>query len=1105
MVALLSLSSLVHATQFRDCDDGLQLICADGDSLAPVDSTVFAGNPIFNKHFTVFLCWEPGAPGATGAPGSRWDEDDLREFANIVVDSLAGDVSGMAKSILDYFGEDAFASVDTLFGIQTKTGAPAGQDTTYTHFGIYIFDTCRVINATHEYVTAHIEGQDGQFLTPWEVARDAFAHEWQHVCHHSWQRVDRSTSIFESFDEMCSVLSASKYGLDGSDTHTSPYDTPVSNNGSGSHYASACQNAVPVTQDSLLGSGCLSRFGNVYNDWAMFAIYLDNVFTLPGEALEDSLVYRWIRTYTEDEGHRTYLHNFPGLGIALDVPDLDAFFSSSSASPHQRVNEVFRAYGLAKFLNLQSPTSDEEIYQWLGEGDDPDGYQPQALYNFLQDSNGVCYDNIQAFPPYHTCSSDRQVVSGWQFSSDYWPTDCDADDYSWFVPEWNKRRLVGVQTFASNYLVFQPPDTSGVDLSVSFRFLDEYPCMICPTDPDSAYALQSVTAAYEGKVRLAVDLIGYDLPFAPDDLDPRDNGLDVYGERKRSIETHWIEPAPGQVVDFNVTDFGKGNSDAVALVLTLVPKEGVAGNLNPIMLPYEYRFQTVPDTVVSLPDTIGGTDCHVVVEAGETAWVDGEVRILPGCDLTVEEGARVYFRSATSKIVADGGSLLVRGTAEAPVEFLPSILPGDTNTDYAGLFAENLGLLDLDYCRLNDAEKIAADSALVRISYSTLYLADTNDNAIVLDLQNGPREPALEYCEIPSVNRIWIDSGVGRSAEIANCTISQRENFQSLLSLPPPLVYCMRGTLSVSNTEMYFLRTGIQIGEKFMPHQPLAYLGPGLAIAPHPLASSPEAGVVCRGTATVEAQYCDVRLARVGAKVWDSAALSLAHVDIHQCDYGLINYAWSGTVDLGAPGQSAGGNFIAPLTTSADCWTYVQGTPASCYEDAAEVEMVRIYNATTNVIPAEGNAWGTCEGFGEDYGIDCMCPDAFFKPDSTRVDFGPWTAQNSLFACGTSPTDPGFYIGIESAAPPPEGAWPNPFNGQIHFRYRAPGAPARLQVFDILGREVRRLSATIGENGDQLFIWRGDSEQGQPVSSGVYLYRIVGEAKTLKGKVIYVK
>lgn len=176
LVALLSLSSLVHATQFRDCDDGLQLICADGDSLAPVDSTVFAGNPIFNKHFTVFLCWEPGAPGATGAPGSRWDEDDLREFANIVVDSLAGDVSGMAKSILDYFGEDAFASVDTLFGIQTKTGAPAGQDTTYTHFGIYIFDTCRVINATHEYVTAHIEGQDGQFLTPWEVARDAFAH-----------------------------------------------------------------------------------------------------------------------------------------------------------------------------------------------------------------------------------------------------------------------------------------------------------------------------------------------------------------------------------------------------------------------------------------------------------------------------------------------------------------------------------------------------------------------------------------------------------------------------------------------------------------------------------------------------------------------------------------------------------------------------------------------------------------------------------------------------------------------------------------------------------------------------------------------------------------
>ncbi|MBM4118478.1 T9SS type A sorting domain-containing protein [bacterium] len=1103
LAVFLAAPAPVGAFLFRGCEDTPSLECASGEAPVSVEEyypAIFDSNPVFKNHFDVYVCWRPGTAEQPGAPYARWNVADLQEFANYIVDPRLGDEAGLAKLVLDYFGEDVFPANDH-FGINT---AVQGQNQDVGFFKIYLFDTCRWITAGVDYISAHIEGTGGQYLLPEVVAHDAFLHEWQHVCHKTWMRVGYGIDSFDTFNEMCSVLAVAKYGREITGTGTSPYETSIANHFGDRNFTSACMNAVPVNQDDdpPVPPVCEAMYGNVYNDWAMFAIYLDNVFTLPRQALEDSLVYRWIREFTPTaEGGRKYHHDFPGLGTVLDDDQLDHLFSSSSASPQQRVNEAYRGYAMAKFLNLQTPAAGQEIYQWRS------GAQPQELYNFLQDANGYCYDNIHTFPLYHDCTTARQEVSGWQRSDVYWPTDCQADEYSWYVSEWEKRRLVGVQTYASNYIVLRPPVGAGGDLSFSLRFLDEYPCMHCPPAPPDVYSIQQKAASYEGQAMLAVDLIGYDLPFPPAQLDPGTNGLDEYGSRMRVIETEWLEPAPNQVVDFNLGSFGTVDSDinAVAIVLSVVPKEGGLGNNTNSMVPFEYRYQTLPSNIALIPSVIDESNCPYVVAAGTTAWVLGEVVIEPGCELWLEEGARVYFRGSEAKITAAGGSLIARGSAAAPVEFLPSIHPDDTNTDYAGLFAEDMGLIDLQYCQLNDAVQIGADNAIVRIANSIVYMAENDNNAIVLDLQNGPRDPAFVSCEISNVNRIWLGSGSGRSAEIEGCMITQREDFQSLLSIPPPLVYCIEGSLSISETTLYFLRTGIQVGEKYMPGAPKATLGPYLTLRPHPAAAAPETGIQGRGAAEIEARYSEIWDVRVGVKVWDSAEYVMDHSKIHGCEYGLVSYARNGVVDLGSEGgASSGENFIAPSTTLADCWRTIPQT-GDCVLDPTAVDMVRVYNATTTTITAERNSWGTCEGYLDDYGLDCMCPSAFFPPNPVRVDYSPWTPMWQMVACESHPEPPGFFLGAGAAPLEAEGAWPNPFNGQIQFRFGPSGATSSLEIFDILGRKIRDIDAVVLESGDREFIWRGETNAGQAATSGVYLYRLTDPGQTRKGKVVYVK
>ncbi|HMB71581.1 MAG TPA: T9SS type A sorting domain-containing protein, partial [bacterium] len=68
---------------------------------------------------------------------------------------------------------------------------------------------------------------------------------------------------------------------------------------------------------------------------------------------------------------------------------------------------------------------------------------------------------------------------------------------------------------------------------------------------------------------------------------------------------------------------------------------------------------------------------------------------------------------------------------------------------------------------------------------------------------------------------------------------------------------------------------------------------------------------------------------------------------------------------------------------------------------------------------------------------------------------------------------------------------PNPAVGAAEVRFTVGRAgPVRLDVYDVLGRQVRNLTDGVREPETYLVRWDGNDERGRRVGSGVYFYRL---------------
>lgn len=86
--------------------------------------------------------------------------------------------------------------------------------------------------------------------------------------------------------------------------------------------------------------------------------------------------------------------------------------------------------------------------------------------------------------------------------------------------------------------------------------------------------------------------------------------------------------------------------------------------------------------------------------------------------------------------------------------------------------------------------------------------------------------------------------------------------------------------------------------------------------------------------------------------------------------------------------------------------------------------------------------------------------------------------------------------------------YPNPFNTETTIRYSLSGHAEReieLSIFDILGRRIRTLKDCSESGGVHSAAWDGTDNEGEPVSSGVYFYRLKSDSETLTKKMLLVK
>lgn len=84
--------------------------------------------------------------------------------------------------------------------------------------------------------------------------------------------------------------------------------------------------------------------------------------------------------------------------------------------------------------------------------------------------------------------------------------------------------------------------------------------------------------------------------------------------------------------------------------------------------------------------------------------------------------------------------------------------------------------------------------------------------------------------------------------------------------------------------------------------------------------------------------------------------------------------------------------------------------------------------------------------------------------------------------------------------------YPNPFNATTNIRfYLASESEAELSIYDLLGRKVSTLVSGTLAAGSHTFTWSGLDNQGQPVSSGMYLYILKTTDNTYSNRMLLLK
>jgi hypothetical protein len=88
--------------------------------------------------------------------------------------------------------------------------------------------------------------------------------------------------------------------------------------------------------------------------------------------------------------------------------------------------------------------------------------------------------------------------------------------------------------------------------------------------------------------------------------------------------------------------------------------------------------------------------------------------------------------------------------------------------------------------------------------------------------------------------------------------------------------------------------------------------------------------------------------------------------------------------------------------------------------------------------------------------------------------------------------------GLRLAAPQP-----NPFRWNAKIRFQLDREQvARVAVYDVTGREVRRVAEGVFSAGPQVVVWDGRDATGAEVAAGIYFVRLTAAHQSMTRKLV---
>ncbi|MBP2680192.1 MAG: hypothetical protein H6Q78_55 [Candidatus Krumholzibacteriota bacterium] len=1029
------------------------------DSLQPLPPSAFAYHlydgfdigsyyPAFDG---VFQLW------VTDGIEASWDSAGVAQFIESVMDNDSTNSEDVFPSVWNYFcygdSNAAYAAIEVTIGYNTNVRVinlwlyDRGD---FDCSGQYPPPECRGYswwqNGTNDLT---LNGTDKPIA---EVARDAFAHELQHLCFAANYGSGTFPHVYGSVNESLSTLAEyiwRAWEVIPANIYDQSYDASIFR----------CEHCDPYSK---------------YMVEQVWMGYLFDVFRGSEADPTDDLAYQWLRQKDVNGVGDITLESLAEILEDADYEWLDG------DTGDERLQSLYQYFLVAKFCNAPdfvgdgrfgyddfSPVSNLGFFLDLCDDYDP-GATPQTpvdcpaspqgcpFYpNPVPPGHGGCW-NVRILPPSYILGSSSEntmaEVSGIYRDGDDTPADTTDGDKS--------RDYIDVAIYGTDYIIFKAGNYFQDGDGHEFHFSLEGES---PTPPTTNTEVKAWVIGYSS-VEDTLQLHPEDIVFIePVSIDP--------------------DSTSGSLI---VTDFGRGIK-SVVIAVTLVEKtpEALWPSVDDYFTySYEYGVYT--------------TEEHDATWKRDV-FVFGDVVVGSGKELTIDSGTDVHMwpddlsggGGDTSRIELDvAGQLAVDGTAQNPVVF-QSWDGSDETPDpgaWFGIWVSDGSKATIEHCTIRDAvtglsthrdmdisdctiencldhgiaiayaDSVTIDGTTIRdcgdlginllqgtalkISNSTVTGCDVG-----IDAYSGARlyADSTEFTDNDQYG-IWLEPGSlaeTPTSSIQGCTI-KHNNYGVLINGTTPATSYIRNSVINDNTV-----AGVW-----------CYGSDNLVVVNDS---------ICRNSKGILAQGSDIEIRRggyvqhndEGITCWYGSAAVVESTEVAYNDIGIIAQS-SSNPDVGheSGGASTGYNMIHhnyPL---------------------------HIKNLSTGVtIMAEMNWWR-----GE-------------EPPSNRfygsVDYDPWIDDET-------PPDihyeeiPGLvapFVAQEQALPTQYDLsynYPNPFNPVTTFVFQVPpqGSDVELVIYNVAGQRVTSLVREYKSPGVYKVTWNGESERGGPVASGMYFVRM---------------